>query len=71
MTNQRADNLLNAYSILDWNVYVQLCDELIKIDREDLEAELTKQAYRYSHYNGLLALAKRDRDWETFQSRML
>lgn len=55
----RAQDLLTAYSQLDWEIYVTLADDLCRVT-EDIHTELTNHARLYSYYSGLYEVGKRD-----------
>ena len=56
---QKPALLLKALDDLTWETYVQLSDDLLKIDRLDLEKELANQAIMYAYYHGMLTEAKK------------
>tara|TARA_R100001594_G_scaffold44993_1_gene77537 strand:+ start:1070 stop:1519 length:450 start_codon:yes stop_codon:yes gene_type:complete len=56
----KATDLLLAYENLDWEVYINLSEDLTKIDTMSIDDELSKQATVFSYYSGLYEHAKRD-----------
>tara|TARA_R100000152_G_C6781767_1_gene217053 strand:+ start:3564 stop:4013 length:450 start_codon:yes stop_codon:yes gene_type:complete len=56
----RADDLLLAYQDLDWDLFVDISDSIIKINDRDIDNELIKHASQFSYYSGLCDLAKKD-----------
>jgi len=56
----RADDLLLAYNDLNWDLFVDISDSIIKINERDIESELMKHASQFSYYSGLCDVAKRD-----------
>jgi hypothetical protein len=56
----KATDLLLAYENLDWEVYVNLSEDLTKIDSMRIDDELSRQATVFSYYSGLYEHAKRD-----------
>ena len=54
----QAEELYAIYKDLDWEVYVDLSNQLTNIDKESLAVELAQHATQYSYYKGLLAIAK-------------
>lgn len=54
--------LLKIFQSLDWDHYVKLCNELVTIDKDNLNEELTTHPRLFSYFSGMLALAKRDLD---------
>ena len=61
MQNQ-ATNLLLIFKDLDWDSYVRISNEVVKIDEENIERELAVQASNFSYYSGLWAIAKKELD---------
>jgi len=59
MTEQ-AQLLLESYEDLTWESYIEICNAITRIDKSQLEDELSRQAQINSYYTGLLALARRD-----------
>jgi len=57
MLNLDHKSLENLYETINWETYIQLCNELTSIDETDLDAELAKQATLFSYFTGLLAYA--------------
>ena len=56
----RSEDLLLAYKDLNWDLFVEISDSIIKINDRDIDAELTKHASQFSYYSGLCDVAKRD-----------
>ena len=56
----KATDLLLAYENLDWEVYINLSEDLTRIDTMSIDDELSKQATVFSYYSGLYEHAKRD-----------
>jgi len=56
----RADDLLLAYQDLDWDLFVDISDSIIRIDENNIDSELIKHASQFSYYSGLCDLSKRD-----------
>ena len=56
----RADDLLLAYTDLNWDLFVDISDSIIQINARDIDTELTKHASQFSYYSGLCDVAKRD-----------
>jgi hypothetical protein len=64
-------SLENLYETIDWEIYVNLCNELTSIDETDIEGELSKQSTLYSYFTGLLAYADNEVDkFETFYNQL-
>jgi len=58
----RADELLLAYEDITWEAYVDLTDNLVAINRADMDRELAHQPSLFSYYVGLQAVAKKRLD---------
>lgn len=56
----KATDLLLAYENLNWEVYVNLSEDLTKINTLSIDDELARQATVFSYYAGLYEHAKRD-----------
>ena len=59
---KKSDALLITWMDLNWDIYCDIIDSIVEIDRDNLMYELERQAARYAHYNGLLQVAKRELD---------
>jgi hypothetical protein len=42
----------------DWDLYSEIAKSIVVIDKENMDKELSDQAYRYSMYHGFLMSAK-------------
>lgn len=58
----KAEDLLLAIDDITWENYVEIANELTKIDKERLNDELTKCPTMYSYYHGLMVTCKRELD---------
>ena len=56
----KATDLLLAYENLDWELYVELSDDLAAINPRNIDGELLKQANQFAYYAGLCEYAKKD-----------
>ena len=56
----RSEDLLLAYKDLNWDLFVDISDSIIKINGGDIDSELMKHASQFSYYSGLCDVAKRD-----------
>ena len=56
----KATDLLLAYENLNWELYIDLSEDLTKINSMRIDDELSKQATVFSYYSGLYEHAKRD-----------
>ena len=54
----KAEKLLKVLENLDWGSYIELSDEIIKINKLDIDGELAVGPRIYSYYLGLLTMAK-------------
>lgn len=68
-----AGELLKIFQALDWDNYVELCNKLVSIDKDNLNDELVNHSKLFSYFNGMVALAKRsldiaDNNLETFSA---
>ncbi len=57
-SKEKAKILLTAYEDLNWDMYIELCDNYLKVNSTDITKELETQAIQYSYYSGLLAMAQ-------------
>lgn len=58
----KADILLSVYKDLNWETYIKIVDEAVKINHMSLNEDLEKQPTFYSHFAGLAAICKKDMD---------
>ena len=58
----KGSDYLKIYQQLDWDSYISIVQELMTIEKDNLEHELLCQARLYSYWTGLLTLAKKDYD---------
>jgi len=60
--SNKSSLLLTAYKSLDWDTYIDLCDALTSVHKDSIDLNLQIQSGLYSHYSGLLALARLEVD---------
>ena len=58
----KSELLINIAENLDMDLYVQLCDNLTKIDKHQVDHEMERQASIYSHYAGVMVIVKQKVD---------
>lgn len=58
--SEKSEILESFYKNLNWETYVKVTDLITKVDPLNIDQELKMQPAFYSHYAGLLALAKQD-----------
>lgn len=56
----KATDLLLAYENLNWELYIDLSEDLTKVNTMRIDEELGKQATIFSYYSGLFEYAKKD-----------
>jgi len=58
--NSKAHDLLTAYEMLDWDLYVTISEQLCNVDRHCIEDELVSFPRQFSYYTGLYEYARQD-----------
>jgi len=56
----KAIDLLNALEDLTWENYVDIADAATQFDKHDIDTEMAKQASKYSYFQGLLSVSKKE-----------
>lgn len=55
------EELKELYKTLDFKIYLELIESLIKINKFKIDSELSLQPGLFGYYSGLLTLARRDK----------
>ena len=59
---ERSKTLLLLYDSITWELYFKLCDDILYIDKDLIEEELSKQPALYAYYAACMNRAKKELD---------